>query len=147
MIVFVCMPSTKKVNNLITEIAAVMNLELESEEDVPKVAIENIANFNIDAQVVNLKDDGSGTNHYVQMGLTLELDKSSEDYEALNAMLVDASGAIFDEARNIVQNYTYTEVTDQSVQDDIKKQILDRLQKKYSTRCIYNVSFSKFTTQ
>lgn len=147
MIVFVCMPSTKKVNNLITEIAAVMNLELESEGDTPKVAIEDIANFNIEAQVVNLKDDGSGTSHYVQMGLTLELDKSSEDYEALNAMLVDASGAIFDEARNIVQNYTYAEVTDQSVQDDIKKQILDRLQKKYATRCIYNVSFSKFTTQ
>ena len=147
MIVFVCMPSTQKVNNLITEIASVMNLELESEVDTPKVAIENIANFNIEAQVVNLKDDGSGEKHYVQMGLTLELDNSSEDYTALSTVLTDASGAIYDEARNIVQNYTYAEVNNQSVQEDIKRQILESLQKKYSTRCIYNVSFSKFTTQ
>lgn len=148
MIVFVCMPSAKKTNNLITEIASVLQLELESNNGQPVVELENIANFNIEAQVVNLKpSENSDKQHYVQMGLTLELDKSSEDYESLNAVLEGAQGAIFDEARNVVQNYTYEEVTNQENQEKIKKQILDKLQKKYATQCIYNVSFSKFTTQ
>ena len=75
------------------------------------------------------------------------MDKSSKDYESLNTVLQEAGGAVFDEARNVIQNYTYEEVTDQKVQEEIKKDILDSLQKKYATQCIYNISFSKFTTQ
>ncbi len=147
MLVFVCMPSAKKTNNLISEIASVLNLELESNDGQPTVELKNIATYNVEAQVVNLKDDGSGDKHYVQMGMTLELDKSSKEYDDLNAVLTDAQGAVFDEARNVVQNYTYAEVDDQETQEKIKKQILDALQKKYGTQCIYRLSFSKFTIQ
>lgn len=148
MLVFVCMPSAKKTNNLITDIASVLELDLESNDDGQQtVELENMDNFNIEAQVVNLKNDESGDSHYVQMGLTLGLDKSSKDYETLKTVLEGASGAVFDEARNVVQNYTYEEVSNQATQEEIKKQILDNLQKKYATECIYNVSFSKFTTQ
>lgn len=147
MLVFVCMPSARKTNNLINEIASVLNLELESNDGMPSVELEHIATYNVDAQVVNLKDDGSGDSHYVQVGLTLEMDNSSKDYDALNTVLTDGQGAVFDEARNIIQNYTYSEVTDQQTQEKIKKQILDALQKKYGTQCIYRVSFSNFTLQ
>lgn len=147
MLVFVCMPSARKTNNLITQIASALDLELEKDDSQPKVALEDIATYNVEAQVVNLKDDGSGKSGYVQVGLTLEMDKSSKEYEDLNAVLTEAQGAVFDEARNIIQNYTYAEVSDQEIQEKIKKQILDSLQKKYGTKCIYGVSFSKFTTQ
>lgn len=147
LIVFVCMPSAKKTNNLISEIASVLNLELEGNNDTPTVALEDMATYSLDAQVVNLKDDGSGDSHYVQVGLTLEMDKSSKDYESLNTVLQESGSAVFDEARNVIQNYTYAEVTEQKTQEDIKKQILESVQKKYATQCIYNVSFSKFTTQ
>ena len=137
-LVFVCMPSAQKTNNLITEIAAVLNLELTGNDGQPKVEL---------AQVVNLKTDAGGEGHYVQFGITLGLDKSSDDYETLKSVLESAEGAVFDVARNVVQGYTYEEVTDQNTQDKIKKQILEDLQRKYSTTCIYTVSFSKFTTQ
>lgn len=147
LIVFVCMPSAKKTNNLISEIASVLNLELEDDEETPAVALENMATYSVEAQVVNLKDDGSGENHYVQVGLTLEMDKSSKDYDSLNTVLTESGGAVFDEARNVIQNYTYAEVTDEKTQEEIKQKILENVQKKYATQCIYNVSFSKFTTQ
>lgn len=146
MLVFVCMPSAQKTNNLITQIAAALDLELTGNSQ-PTVALEDIGTYNVEAQVVNLKDDGSGEKHYVQVGLTLELDMSSDDYESLNTVLLGAEGPVFDEARNVIQGYTYAEVTDQATQEKIKKQILSGLQKKYSTQCIYRVSFSKFTTQ
>lgn len=146
-LVFVCMPSAQKTNNLITQIASVLNLELTGGDSQPVVELENIGTYNVEAQVVNLKDDGSGEKHYVQVGLTLELDMASEDYESLNTVLAGAQGPVFDEARNIIQGYTYAEVNDQGTQEKIKKQILSSLQKKYATQCIYRVSFSKFTTQ
>lgn len=153
-IVFVCMPSARKTNNLITEISKVLNLELEGGGDEPVVALENMATYSVDAQVVNLKNDevdvdenGKVKTHYVQVGITLELDKSSKDYDDLNAALTEASGVVFDEARNVIQNYTYTEFSDQEVQEKIKKQILENLQKKYATNCIYSVSFNKLTLQ
>ncbi|MDO5157008.1 MAG: flagellar basal body-associated FliL family protein [Eubacteriales bacterium] len=146
-IVFVCMPSAKKTNNLITNIASVLELELEGKFEKPTVALENMAVINIDAQVVNLSDDGSGDKHYVQMGLTLGLDSSAEEYASLSTVLTDGSGAVFDEARNVVQRYTYAEVTNQATQEKIKDEILQNLQKRYGTTCIYSVSFSKFTTQ
>lgn len=145
-LVFVCMPSAQKTNNLITQIAAALDLELTGDAQ-PTVALEDIGTYNVEAQVVNLKDDGSGDKHYVQVGLTLELDMSSDDYESLNTVLSGAEGPVFDEARNVIQGYTYAEITDQATQEKIKKQILSSLQKKYSTQCIYRVSFSKFTTQ
>ncbi|MCM1496986.1 MAG: flagellar basal body-associated FliL family protein [Clostridium sp.] len=158
MIVFVCMPSAKKTNTLITEIASVLNLELESEgEDQPKVALKDMKTYDVEAQVVNLKDGGDvaaegegaegekAESHYVQLGLTLGLDGASKDYEDLNAVL--SAGSVFDVARNIIQNYTFEEVKSQEVQEDIKKQILEGLQEKYGTQCIYSVSFSKFTVQ
>ena len=147
MLVFVYMPSAKKTNNLITEIASVLDLELESKYGRSDVDLENMASYNIEAQVINLKDNDSGEKHYVQVGLTLGLDKGSKDYETLNTVLADAEGAVFDQARNVIQNYTYEEVTDQDTQEKIKKLILESLQNKYSTQCIYSVSFSKFTTQ
>lgn len=146
-IVFVCMPSAKKTNNLITEISKVLNLDLEGDSAEPVVALENMATYSVEAQVVNLKDDGSGDKHYVQVGLTLGLDNSSKDYEQLNTALQDASGVVFDEARNVIQAYTYAEISEQATQEKVKKQILENLQKKYSTSCIYSVSFSKFTLQ
>ncbi len=146
-IVFVCMPSARKTNNLITEIASVLNLELEKDEEKPTVSLENMATYSVEAQVVNLKDDGSGDKHFVQVGLTLGLDSSSDDYKDLNTALTDASGVVFDEARNIIQTYTYEEISDQATQEKIKEKILENLQKKYATECIYSVSFSKFTLQ
>ena len=153
MLVFVCMPSAKKTNNLITEIASVLNLELESKgEDQPKVALKDMQTYDVVAQVVNLKDSSDATadgeeaeSHYVQLGLTLGLDGSSKDYDDLNAVL--SAGSVFDVARNIIQNYTFEEIKSQEVQNDIKKQILEGLQEKYGTQCIYSVSFSKFTVQ
>ena len=147
MIVFVCMPSAKKTNKLITEIASVLNLELEGSNGEKVVDLENIGTYSVEAQVINLKDDGSDTKHYVQVGLTLELDKSSDDYEKLNTVLAEAQGPVFDEVRNVIEGYTYEEVNNQETKEKIKKQILSNLQKKYATSCIYRVSFSKFTTQ
>ena len=149
-LLFVCMPSATKTNRLIKEIASVLSLDLELEkkqDEIVQVDLQNVAYYNIEPQVVNLKDDGSGKGHFVQVGIDLSLDKSKKDYKKLEPVLPEAEGVIYDEVRNIIQVYTYDQVSDPELQEQIKRDILKRLQEKFQTQCIYSVSFSKFTTQ
>ncbi len=147
-IIFVCMPSATKTNKLITEISSILNLELEKQEDKPTVNIKDIATYSIEkAQVINLKNDGSGDSRYVQVAITLSLDSSSKEYEVVNEKLPNLEGSISNDVRDVISTYTYAEITDLEIQAQAKEEILKKLQERFQTECIYSVDFSTFTTQ
>lgn len=148
-IIFVCMPSATKTNKLITEISSILNLELEKNEDEnKKINLENLATYSIaEAKVVNLKNDGTGTSHYVQVGVTLTLDNSADDYEVVNEKLPSLEGSIDNDVRDVISSYTYAEITDAEIQASAKAEILAKLKDRFQTECIYSVDFSSFTTQ
>ncbi|MDD6331281.1 MAG: flagellar basal body-associated FliL family protein [Clostridium sp.] len=150
LMVFVLVPATKKTDNLITEIAAVLHLELEKNDDGTTAGpdLKNVQNYNLtDNTTVNLKNDGTGTNHYAVIGISISMDGSSKDYEELNTKLGETESWVFDVTRSVVQEYTYAEINDAAIQDLIKQKITEGLQEKYQTDCIYDVTFSQFITQ
>ena len=82
LLVFVFMPSTTKTNKLITDISEVLDLELASLKSGEEsgVDINNLTPFQLEqGNPINLASDGSGLNHVVQYGLTINLDKTAED--------------------------------------------------------------------
>ena len=150
LMVFVLVPATKKTDNLVTEIAAVLHLELEKNDDGTTAGpdLKNDQNYNLtDNTTVNLKNDGTGTNHYAVIGISISMDGSSKDYEELNTKLGETESWVFDVTRSVVQEYTYAEINDAAIQDLIKQKITEGLQEKYQTDCIYDVTFSQFITQ
>ena len=150
LMVFVLVPATKKTDNLVTEIAAVLHLELEKNDDGTTAGpdLKNVQNYNLtDNTTVNLKNDGTGTNHYAVIGISISMDGSSKDYEELNTKLGETESWVFDVTRSVVQEYTYAEINDAAIQDLIKQKITEGLQEKYQTDCIYDVTFSQFITQ
>ena len=150
LMVFVLVPATKKTDNLVTEIAAVLHLELEKSDDGTTAGpdLKNVQNYNLtDNTTVNLKNDGTGTNHYAVIGISISMDGSSKDYEELNTKLGETESWVFDVTRSVVQEYTYAEINDAAIQDLIKQKITEGLQEKYQTDCIYDVTFSQFITQ
>ncbi len=150
LMVFVLVPATKKTDNLVTEIAAVLHLELEKNADGTTAGpdLKNVQNYNLtDNTTVNLKNDGTGTNHYAVIGISISMDGSSKDYEELSTKLGETESWVFDVTRNVVQEYTYAEINDAAIQDLIKQKITEGLQEKYQTDCIYDVTFSQFITQ
>ena len=133
LMVFVLVPSTKKTDNLITEIAAVLHLELEKNDDGTTAGpdLKNVQNYNLtDNTTVNLKNDGTGTNHYAVIGISISMDGSSKDYEELNTKLGETESWVFDVTRSVVQEYTYAEINDAAIQDLIKQKITEGLQEK-----------------
>lgn len=152
LLVFVCVPSNKKVNKLVTDIASVLNLELEG-ADEPKVAVENIATFTSSENItVKLKEDGStnadGTKlvRYAQVGITISMDNSAKDYEDISALITSSEGLINDVVMNVIGNYTADEIDAQETKTEIKKEILEQLQKKFGSTCIFSVDFKTLIT-
>lgn len=152
LIVFVCVPSNKKVNNLITEIASVLSLELVS-SDEPQVAVENIATFtSTENMTVKLKDngstnaDGSKKAHYAQVGITISMDSSSKDYESINALITGSEGLVNDVVMGVIGSYTIDELDSQETKNAIKAEILQQLRTKFGSDCIYSVDFKSLVT-
>lgn len=152
LMVFVFVPSAKKTDNLVTEIASILNLELEKDgtdsEQETNVDIKDAQSYTLtEATTINLKNDGSGTNHYAMIGISISMNGKAKDYKDVSAKLAETESWIYDVTRSVVQEYTYAEMNDAEIQKLVKQEITKGLQDKYQTDCIYDVNFSQFNTQ
>lgn len=149
LLVFVFMPSASKTNKLITDISKILDLEIASQsEDETSFDVSNLAPFELEqGNPINLANDGSGTIHVIQFGLTINLDKTSDDYSKTLSNLESSTALIYDEARNIIGSYTYAEVIDVKIQNQIKEELLASLRKQFNTDSIYSISFYNWVAQ
>lgn len=149
LIVFVFMPSATKTNKLITDIAAVLDLEIASlQSGDGSFDVSNLVAFKLEqTNPINLASDGSDVPHVVQYGLTINLDKTASDYKKTEETLNASTSLIYDTTRDIIGKYTYSQVIDVEVQRQIKEEILASLKETFNTECIYSVSFYNWVAQ
>jgi flagellar FliL protein len=150
LLVFVFMPSATKTNKLITDIAEVLDIEIASQEGISNVSFDvaDLASFELEqGNPINLADDGSGTSHVLQYGLTLNLDSTADDYSKVNSSLESSTAMVYDLTRDIIAKYTYAQVKDVEVQKQIKEELLTELRETFGTVCIYSVSFYNWVAQ
>ncbi len=148
LLVFVFMPSASKTNKLITDIASVLDLEIASLGEDATFDVSNLYAFQLEQGTpINLADDGSGTLHVLQYGLTINLDSTASDYSKTNDSMTASTALIYDMVRNILGSYTYAQAIDVNVQKEIKDEILKQLRETFNTDCIYSVSFYNYVAQ
>lgn len=150
LLVFVFMPSTTKTNKLITDIAKVLDLELESQKkgDSSVVNVDDLSAFKLEqGNPINLAADGSDKTHVLQYGVTINLNSKASDYSKVSENLAASTDIVYDMTRDIIGKYTYAEATDVEVQRQIKEEILKALQETFKTECIYSVSFYNWVAQ
>lgn len=149
LLVFTFVPSVKKTNKLVGDIMAVLDLEMSSQTAGNSgFDVSNLAPFQLEqSNPINLAADGSGALHVVQYGLTINLDKTASDYSDASANLTNSTALIYDMCRNIIGKYTYDQVIDVNVQNQIKAELLASLKETFNTECIYSVSFYNWVAQ
>lgn len=149
LLVFVFMPSSTKTNKLITDIAKVLDIEIASQAgDENSFDVSNLAPFELEqGNPINLADDGSGTPHVLQYGVTINLDSSASDYTKINDNLTSSTALVYDLTRDVIAKYTYAEVKNVEIQRQIKDEILTDLRETFNTECIYSVSFYNWVAQ
>lgn len=151
LLVFVFMPSSKKTNKLITDIATVLDLELASKAGAGEgneISINDIEAFTMEeTSTINLAPSGDGKIHVVQYGVTINLNTKADDFDATKTNITNQTALVKDICRDAIGAYTYEQVSDVNVTQEIKSKILKNLQDTFGTECIVSVSFGSWVAQ
>ncbi len=136
MIVFVVVPTSNKTNNLIKQVASVIDLELESpdEEEVAlEVPIENREMFAIEGDItVNLKKtQNDNKDRFGVISVSLTINNTSKSYKALHPKLEETTPWVKSIVRDVVSKYTFEEA--KADLSPIEDEILQKLKEKYES--------------
>lgn len=132
LVVFVVVPTSQRTDKLITQVASVINLELEG-KGASNVDIASIETYKIEeAKTMNLKTSENGKEHYAIMDyVSVSINKESEDYERLQPLLETQNSAIMDVVDSVMSEYTYEEAINN--REQMKEEILSQLQKHFGS--------------
>ncbi len=149
-IVFTMVPTTMRTNKLIAKVAANIDLEispLKEEEEISEIKIEDIEIYHVsDPLIINLKkSDKDSKNHYLSVEVALSVNKKSKDYKTLASKITDYETYITEIITEEFSKYTMDNVNESK--DEIKVSILNKIQEKFNSEIVINVSFGKFVVE
>ena len=140
-LIFSVMPTMNKTSNLIDKVSSVIDLEIESQskdeltpiQDMDNITVTYEKNVNINLQ----KDAGDDTNHYaVISGIVVSLDKEADGYSDVKKLMETSTVYVEDIVKETISSFTASTIT----QPGIKEEAIKRLQERYDTKCIVDIS-------
>lgn len=149
---FTIIPQTKKSNELVDQVCAAINIELEGGQNMNTAAvpIEDVEVYNVtDSFTVSLSPSGDGKKHYAIFSVGLSMNTKSEGYETYGGSegLAEKETIIRSEINAIVSGYTIDEF-DADGQKAVKQEILEAMQNMFGGQdFITAVNFSSVTSE
>lgn len=148
-IVFTVLPASKRTDNLVTEVASIIKLEMEAEkeESYDPTTLE-IYKITPDSSIMaNLKMGADGKVHAAKMdAVTIYINKNSADYATYSEGITNGNydSRIVEFVTNNLTAYTYDDLQNGGKQtiDSLKAAVLEDI-KKYieSTDLVVDISF------
>lgn len=137
--------TSKKTAALVTDIASVLDLELEAQKDeeekVVEVAMEDMEVYELTEKLmIPCKKSEDGKDHYYNANVSLSLNTKDKGYKKYKDALAAKESIIESEIYEVFSNYTLDEVLADT--EGVKAEILERVQKMFDSEFIYKVSFS-----
>lgn len=151
LLIFTCMPAISKTSNLVDKICEIVDLDVKGSADenttVDITKLEEVAvTFNGETTAsLNLKTGDDGKPHVIVVGVSIILDKSHADYSAKHATINSAMSMIDSAIIDVITQYTMDQANNNK--EEIRKEILGRLQELFDSKFIYDISFTSFITQ
>lgn len=139
-LIFVIVPTSNKTNQLVTKVASIVDLELESPDaSSEEVGVSDITTYDIaDKLTINLLST-DGNPHYALLYVSLSMNTKHPDYETLNTKIKENENAIKEIVTEEFGKYSLNDVTPNK--NTIKEAILTRIQELFQSDFIINVSF------
>ena len=148
---FIMVPTFNKTNNLITQVASVLNLELDGDSDAKGDADYKISDLedttvSFDSQqTINLKTGSDNSQHYAMLsGYTISVNKKADDYKDFATDKVTEKSSVYtDIVRSVIQSHSKDDISEELV----KKEALQQIQKKFNTKAIVGITLTNFMYQ
>lgn len=146
---FSVLSTNKKTAEIVTDIAGILQLELNSSADgAGAVSIADTEVHAIAEQTISLdKEEGDSKDHFAVVTVSLSINTKHDDYAAYGADVVNKEDLIKSEIISVVSGYTATEARIPEVQTKMCEEILERIQSMYGSTFIYKVTFSNIIVQ
>ena len=129
--------TNQKTAALVTDIAAAIALDLDTEEEAVQVSIADVVTYDIAEMTIPLKNGEDGKAHYALVSVTLSMNSKDEDYEAYSD-LTSRESLIKGEINSVIAQYTMEQAMDKGAL--IEEQILERIQTLFNSKFIYDVT-------
>lgn len=142
---FSTMSSVKKTSALVSNIATVLNIELDksntTEEGPQTVSIADMATYDIAELTIPLKrGEGDSKDYYCVASVSLWMNTKDADYETYSANLSSYDNVLRSIVVEVIREHTLSEVQQDS--EAICNAICERIQNTFGSKFIYKVSFS-----
>lgn len=141
---FVMIPTFSKTNALITQVASVLHLELGTDDETEKYDQADVEEtpYTFDSkETINLPVGSDGKTHYAMLeGFTLRVNTASKDYDDIKKLLESQTGGIKDIVISVIASHPAEEQN----QEVIKKEILDKIQEYFDSKCIIGVTLTGY---
>ncbi len=148
---FVMMPAFQKTNKLVTQVASILDLEIEPDDEEAEedytvsdieytdVAFEAQQTVNLGASASDKKD------HYALFdGFTVGVNKKSDDYgDFKTETIASYQSTITDIIRSVMQSKTNDTISEEL----IKKESLEQIREKFGTKCVVELTLKNFMHQ
>ncbi len=146
---FVMLPAFSNMNNIVTQVASILNLELESqnEEEISySIADLEVKSVTFDAegksQTINLMPSADGEKHYgVITGVKFDLNTKADDYEDVVDVIDNKSSLLTDVVKEVIASFSEDTITEAAV----KEMSLARINEKLGgSKCIVGITLDGF---
>lgn len=143
--------TSKKTAALVDNISTALNLELaakgtDSKEAAEEIPMSDIQTYDIsEPMTIPLKTDEGGEPHFCMVSVTLSMNTKDKGFKTYGADLSGQESLIKSEIIDVFGQYTLSEARDH--QDEIRQEILQRVQKMFDSEFIFNISFSNILFQ
>lgn len=138
MLIFVIVPTSNKTNQLVTKVASIVDLELEN-PDKNEIGVADIVTEKYDEKLTIKLLSSSEEPHYAVLYVSLSMNSKNEDYELLKDKVAENENPVLEIVNEEFAKYTIDNV--QEHKEDIRKEVLTRVQELFQSDFIINVSF------
>lgn len=135
--------ASKKTASLVDNIASALDLELTAQtgETETVVPMENIEVYSIsESMTIPLKTGEDGGDHYCLVSVSFSIDNKADGYKTYTSDLSPQEKLLMDKINAVFGQYTMEEA--KGNENQIKKEILEEVQKMFDSEFIFDVSFS-----
>lgn len=140
--------ASRKTAALVSDISTIVGLEINGLPEsgaAAAVSMADTALYSIpDELTIPLKTGEDGAAHYAVGSVTLSMNSKHDDYATYSETITTGGmdGVIKDIIFAVIGNYTMEEAKDRAGSDQIKAEILSRIQERFGSDFIYEISFS-----
>ena len=142
--IFSVLPAAKKTNKMVTQICSILDIELAIEEgEKEKVSMEDTVVQDMTdggTMTINFKMGEDGKTHYLVTAVSISMNKKSSGYKTYGESIEERKSIIKGVVSDVVSSYTMEEYQVDS--NGIRQEIVKKLQEKFDSDFIIDVTFS-----